>query len=41
MRIGTVIRNFFTINNKGGMNKNFTKEELKKRLTEEQYRVTQ
>lgn len=42
MRIGRVIRNFFTNNNKTGMNnKNFSKEELKKRLSSEQYRVTQ
>lgn len=40
MKIGSLIRNFFS--SKNGMNNNqFSKEELKKRLTPEQYRVTQ
>jgi hypothetical protein len=33
MRIGSLIRNFFTSGNKNGMNNKFSKEELKKRLT--------
>lgn len=40
MKIGSLIRKFFS--SKNGMNNNqFSKEELKKRLTPEQYRVTQ
>lgn len=41
MRIGRLIRNFFNTNNRTGMQGKFDKEELKKRLTPEQYKVTQ
>jgi hypothetical protein len=41
MRIGRLIRNFFNTTKPTGMQPKFDKEELKKRLTPEQYRVTQ
>ncbi len=40
MRLRSLIGKFFTGADKG-MNKKFTKEELKNRLTPMQYRVTQ
>lgn len=41
MRIRTLIRNFFNTTKKSDMQPRLNKEELKKRLTPEQYRVTQ